>query len=303
MSPRLLAYLQLFRLPNVFTAMADVLMGFSFVQAGLRPVAQLITLLSASCLLYTAGIVLNDVFDFEVDKVERPSRPLPSGQIDRVWAAKLGFGMLGLGVVLAIFVSAKSGAVAAILALAIYVYDGITKQTGIAPVVMGSCRMLNVLLGMSFAAGFLAPDQLVVAGGLGIYVAGITCFARCEAKTSDRKKLVLGLSMMAAGIAVVGCLPWVSPQPLLLKSPGLVPEVLVWPVVLALVMFSVGRRCVIAISNPDPSNVQRAVKHSIFSLVVLDAAIVLAVVGPTYAIGVVALLIPTVLLGKWVYST
>ena len=34
----LLAYLRLFRLPNVFTAAADVLMGHLFVRGSLQPV-------------------------------------------------------------------------------------------------------------------------------------------------------------------------------------------------------------------------------------------------------------------------
>ena len=54
-SSRLLAYLQLFRAPNVFTAMADVAMGFLFVYQRPWPVEPLLCLLAASSLLYTAG--------------------------------------------------------------------------------------------------------------------------------------------------------------------------------------------------------------------------------------------------------
>jgi len=83
---KLLAYLRLFRLPNVFTAMADVAMGFLFVRQSLEPISMFACLLVASSLLYTAGMVLNDVFDYEVDRQERPQRPLPSGQIGLRWA-------------------------------------------------------------------------------------------------------------------------------------------------------------------------------------------------------------------------
>ena len=41
----------------------------------------LLCLLVASGCLYTAGMVLNDVFDYEIDRHERPFRPLPSGRI------------------------------------------------------------------------------------------------------------------------------------------------------------------------------------------------------------------------------
>ena len=49
--------------------------------------------------MYSAGMVLNDVFDVEVDRVERPERPLPSGQIPVGWARLLGFEMLFFGAV------------------------------------------------------------------------------------------------------------------------------------------------------------------------------------------------------------
>ena len=38
-------------------------------------------LAAASALLYSAGMVLNDVFDVELDRQEQPYRPLPSGRI------------------------------------------------------------------------------------------------------------------------------------------------------------------------------------------------------------------------------
>ena len=44
------------------------------------------------------GMVLNDVFDAELDARERPRRPIPSGRIARATAARLGFGLLGLGI-------------------------------------------------------------------------------------------------------------------------------------------------------------------------------------------------------------
>jgi hypothetical protein len=51
------------------------------------------------------------------------------------------------------------------------------------------------------------------------------------------------------------------------------------------------------------ANVQTAVKHAILTLIVLDAAVILAVAGPLFALPVLALLVPSLLLGKWVYST
>ncbi len=300
----LLAWLQLFRLPNVFTAVADVLMGYIFthsVQSSFGPEwflsIKLWALIASTCCLYTAGMVLNDVFDYDIDKAERPERPLPSGRINRRLASTVGYGLLGAGIAVAFVAGLQSALVALLLAVAVFVYDGVTKQTPVAPVVMGSCRMLNVLLGMSCAVTLLQTDQLLIAGGLGTYVAGITWFARCEAKDSNRNMLIFGLTVMGIGIAMMGFLPWYTDQRLLFASK------MYWPTLLVLLMVSVVRRCMVAIAAPEPANVQNAVKHSIFSLVVLDAAVVLAVAGPLPAVIVLALLIPTVFLGRFIYST
>ena len=87
------AYLQLVRLPNVVTAAADSLAGWLLVTGSLAAPA----MASAACGLdgpLRVGDMLNDVFDFEIDRSERPDRPLPSGRVSKRTAA--WFGGIGL---------------------------------------------------------------------------------------------------------------------------------------------------------------------------------------------------------------
>jgi len=93
---------QLVRVPNVFTVVADVTMGFLFVRESLRPFTLYLLALFASIALYWAGMVLNDVCDYEQDLRERSERPLPSGRVDLRTAKTVGWGLLLLGIVLAI---------------------------------------------------------------------------------------------------------------------------------------------------------------------------------------------------------
>ena len=325
---RLLAYLQLFRLPNVFTAMADICMGFFFMHGTLAAWPVFICLLAASSLLYIAGMVLNDVFDVEVDRLERPSRPLPSGQIGVTQARTLGFAMLLMGVALAVLAGAlapsatplpwRAGAVAVVLAVCIVLYDGVLKTTPLAPVVMGSCRFLNVLLGMSIAPLPLVGDvwrvvgydasQLLVAGGMGVYIVGVTLFARSEAHDkSSRWLLMSGVLVMMLGFTMLAIFPhygeFLSMRSLKFQVSGVSNDT-VWPMLLLLLAFTIVRRCMVAVRSPEPRFVQAAVKHAILSLIVINAAIVLAVrADPVLALGTLALLIPTLFLGRWVYST
>ena len=62
---------------------------------------------------------------------------------------------------------------------------------------MGACRFLNVMLGAAVigsgrdvALFVWAPPQIYVATAIGLYVAGVTWFARTEEKTSSRLPLI-----------------------------------------------------------------------------------------------------------------
>ncbi len=316
------AYLQLFRIANVFTAMADVAMGFLFVHGTLAPLPVFVCLLATSSLLYTAGMVLNDVYDVDVDARDRPERPIPSGQVSLRTARALGYGILVCGVGLGCLsgflcemegaIVWRGGVIASLLGVCIVLYDAVLKATPCGPVAMGACRFLNVLLGMSFAvpvttawniAGF-GTHHMIVAGGIGVYVVGVTVFARTEAKESSAWRLWLGTLVMMAGIGVLCLLHRNLPDdlPPRLQSGNMSPE-LVWVSLICLLGFFILRRCGTAAIDPTPRQVQMAVKHAVISIIVLDAAVVLEVANWYYALGVLALLIPTLMVGRWIYST
>ena len=109
MTRSLLPFLKLIRLPNVLTAAADSLAGWLLVGGALGAVGGWLPLAVASMVLYAAGMALNDVFDLEIDRVERPARPIPSGQVSRGFAIRFGAGGLVLGPLVAL----ASGSVAA----------------------------------------------------------------------------------------------------------------------------------------------------------------------------------------------
>ncbi len=307
---RVRAVIQLLRLPNVFTAMADVAMGFLVTHNEAQPWPQLALLLATSCCLYLAGMVLNDLFDREIDDLERPERPIPSGRVSIAFARRLGFGLLALGIATGALTSimtrdSRGAVVAAALAAAVVLYDGVLKHTPLGPLVMGACRMLNVLLGMSGASGAWQPIHWIVATGMGVYIAGVTWFARTEASESHRAPLAGALAVILSGVGLLAAFPrWATPD---------LPEVswptyalragdrwhLFWGVMAVLI----GWRALRAIIDPLSGNVQGAVKHCLISLILLDAAVCLGVRGPLYGMAIVSLVLPTMVLGRWSYST
>lgn len=310
-------YVQLTRFPNVFTALADITMGFLFVHGGLRPLEAYCCLAGASVLLYMAGMVLNDVWDVEQDRRERPWRPIAAGRISLFQARRVGFGLLCSGVVLGWaagyvpgteWVGAwRSGLVATLLALLVVLYDAIIKRTPWGPVAMGGCRSLNVLLGMSLVGSastvsrfpVFSAVQLLIAGGVGVYIAGVTWFAGREARTSSRWRLAAGVGVMVVGIGLLGLVYQTLPT----ERPRMLANEATWWLLLGLLTFTITRRCVTAVFEPSPRRVQLAVTNAIWSLIVLDAAVVLLVSHFTWALLIVAFLLPTMFLGRWVKST
>src|SRR5262249_38298860 len=142
-----------------------------------------------------------DYFDVEQDRRERPFRPLPSGRVSPREAALLGSALLVAGVVFALLAGGSQALVAdgersspparlaLLLVAAILLYDGWLKRTWAGPVGMGACRFLNVLLGVSVCGTLAWPRGAHLALVVGVYIAGVTWFARTEARASSQNAL------------------------------------------------------------------------------------------------------------------
>lgn len=291
------------RLPNVFTALADVLAGFLFTHADLTRWPLLALLAASSAAMYVAGMVLNDVYDVDVDARERPARPLPSGRVPLGLARAVGFELLLVGLACgwaAAFVAGtwRPGLVATLLAATVWSYDAWAKRTAAGPLFMGACRGLNLLLGMSVASFAWHEVHLVVATALGIYIAGLTWFARREAVESRRGVLAAATCVVAAGLALLAAFPqWADARLDPLSQPVAL-GMRQWWLLVGVLGVLIVRRFVAAVVAPSPLNVQRAVKDGILSLVVLDAAIVAVARGPWWSVPVLLLLLPALWLSR-----
>lgn len=298
-------YLQLVRLPNVFTAAADSLAGWLLVQGTFESPERWLPLLGASMAIYAGGIALNDVMDYEVDVAERPNRPLPSGRVSRRTAAILAPVLLGGGLVMAgLSGSSASLAVATALVASVLAYDLGVKRSWLGPEVMGTCRGLNVLLGMSQSPNLGGPAAWLVAAAMALFVVGVTWISRSETESGKTKGVIAG--MVLQNVAIFGLLaaamiasrfPHASPT----SSRPIVP--LEGLFVLLMVALLVNAASGGAVREPVPARLQKAVKTGVLSLVWLNVGVVAAVRGPIPALAVAILWLPAFLLGRWLYST
>lgn len=160
-------YLLLIRLPNLFTAPANVLSGYFAVSFTLNstvsvgdhvdPLAashilQLCLLILSSVLLYSSGTVMNDYFDLKTDLKERPERPLPSGMVSTRKALLIALVCMVSGNVLAFCADTVSLLVSVLLSIVIFGYNFKLKNTTsslVGPITMGVARAVNAVLGAS----------------------------------------------------------------------------------------------------------------------------------------------------------
>jgi hypothetical protein len=173
--------LRLGRVSNLPTVWTNGLAATAL--AGGEPAsARTLGVLSALSLLYLAGMYLNDAFDRDLDARERPTRPIPSGQITAEAVFISGFGMLGCGVLLLSSFGLAAGLAGALLAAVILGYDLYHKGNPASPIVMGLCRFL-VYIAAAAAVGADHVTTPVILGGIALFahIVGLTYAAKQEA--------------------------------------------------------------------------------------------------------------------------
>ncbi|WP_338874791.1 UbiA-like protein EboC [Spirosoma sp. SC4-14] len=283
------ALLSLMRPANLVTAIADVLAGMAIAGYFLipnPPPAAVGWLSLATVCLYGGGVVFNDVFDADLDAIERPERAIPSGVVSKNTAAALGVILLMLGIVFSFLVNQTAGILAIAIAIASLVYDRFGKHHNIlGPVNMGLCRGLNLLLGVS-----IIPEQVLPWAWVGLvpiaYIAAITMISRGEVHGGNVATL------RSAGLLyalVIGCVAALAQQRQQLGT--------AFPF-LVLFGYYIFPPLWRAVREPVGRNIGLAVRAGVLSLIVMNAAWVAAFASFPLALLVFCLLPLSRLLAK-----
>ncbi|MEA1785994.1 UbiA-like protein EboC [Arenibacter sp. GZD96] len=266
-------YLRLTRPANLPTAVADILAGVSI--AGVFKdwehmlaftsemwSAVLFLMLSSVC-LYAGGVVLNDFFDRNLDAIERPERPIPSKVVSAQGAFSFGSVLLLLGILTAFYVTKSAGFIAVFLALAILMYNAISKHHVIlGPLNMGFCRGLNLLLGMAILGNF----SFWPLGGIPIlYIAAITLVSQGEVLGGNTRNV--GIAAVLYGVVILGILALGYH-----KSINFVVVLLF----VALFAFLIYKPLLKSYRHNSSENIKAAVKAGVIALIVMDAALAVA---------------------------
>lgn len=254
-------YAQLVRLPAALSAPGDPILGA--VRSNRRSLVEVAGAAGSSTLTYMSGMALNDYADREIDAVERPNRPIPSGAISAERAGAVGAGLMAGGVALAALTGGKHAAVrAAMVGGAVLQYNFLLKGTRFAPLSMASCRFLSVLSGASNPVPAVLPAA-VIAG----HTMTITTVSTFEVEGGNTtvakvsKYATLGFAAAAGAIALrhVKCSPVAAVASVVSTAVYAVPVV---------------QAALAAEKDPTPQNLQRCVGVGVKGMMPLQGSLI-----------------------------
>lgn len=303
------AYLKLFRFPLVFTAIADSATGYLLFYAGYTiSWTRLAFLALTSAGLYFFGMSLNDIADFEKDKVGAPGKVLPSGRIS-LGAAKIACGCVLAASLTGLLLLHEAPLIQRLVVWGaavffILAYDLFLKI----PPAMGLVRAANLLLGVaatmdqSIWRANIIEVMAYMALPEFVYVTALTYVSTLEDGIPHRGKLAFGAGAMVIGAGLACNLiptafairgidhPWVIPiehAPFSWRAALLMGVLALW----------ILRR---AFGAKDKKGIMLFVRDGVGGIIVLNAAL-LASLQPWYErdavnvpFGVAALLIPAI---------
>ena len=247
------AWLQLLRVSALLTVPGDAYAGTVAAGRSVRRGTWLAA--GASLCLYEAGMALNDWADRDVDAVERPDRPLPSGRIAPSAALGAAGVLTGAGLALAARAGRPAFATATALAATVWAYDLRLKNTPWGAATMGAARALNVGLGAAASEGdgrARTGHVLRAAGLMGAHTCAVTGVSREEAQGGSPLPPLTGLAAVAAVTGVTAR-----------RS----------PVAAAAYAATAGRPLVHAALNPSPPLLQKAVGGGIRAMIPLQSVL------------------------------
>ncbi|NHA67856.1 SCO3242 family prenyltransferase [Phycicoccus flavus] len=275
---------ELVRAPAALTVPGDSLAGGA--AAGWPGGARSAVLPLASVSLYWAGMALNDWADRDLDALERPERPIPSGRVRPRTALGLAAALSAAGVGLAAAGGGpRAAALATVLAGAVWAYDLSPKSGPVSTAVMASTRGLDVLLGA--AAGGRAGLRAAAgpAALLTLHTAGVTALSRGEVRGTSA---LVARGALATTGAVAAATPFLALAP---NGSGLPRTVraAVATVGTGLYAAAVGRAQARAVEEPTAATARAATVSGIRGMVPLQTALLGAAGAPRVAAGLAAL--------------
>ena len=153
-STRLLGFLRLFRFELPFAAGVCVVLGQFLALDGIPPLQETVFGFLSVFFISATALILNDYFDLEIDRINAPHRPLPSGMVSKRDVLVLSFVVAFLGLMAAALLSLTALITIFVVWIVGVLYNWRFKRSGLA-----GNLMVSFSVGMTFVFGGISVGQ------------------------------------------------------------------------------------------------------------------------------------------------
>ncbi len=209
---KVLAYVELARPLNGIIAFISAWLGGLFASQGITENlldTRLLLVSIAALLLLSAGNAINDYCDYNIDRINRPQRPLPSGRIQRQHALIFAIVLIAIGIYLGTRINRNATGIAILVSAALVSYAFWLKRT----VFVGNL-VVSGLTGITFMSGGVAIDSvqgtLVPAIFAFLFTAAREIIKDLEDTEGDMKNSVRTLAILNRRLAAATALGFMT---------------------------------------------------------------------------------------------
>lgn len=153
---KILYFIELSRPINGLIAFISVFLGALLASGALSPLANVFIIAVAAFLIISAGNALNDLCDVEIDKINKPKRPIPSGKITRKEALTFSVILLQIGTCMGIIIGLTTFLIAFSVSVCLALYAIRLKRTPLAGNIV-----VGLLTALIFISGGVAVNSLI----------------------------------------------------------------------------------------------------------------------------------------------
>lgn len=202
-------YLELGRVSNLPTILTNVAVGFVLNGAG-SAFGDFARGTVAVVCFYIGGMYLNDYWDRHIDRLERPTRPIPSGRISAKEVGVMTIVWFIIATLLLAAVNHRAFLAGLVLLILILTYNRVHKHFRLSPFIMAGCRFMVYVIGALLASEALNRSVLFFGTLLFAYLTGLTYIARLEHlnQISNNWPIALLFIPIPGSVAVHSTTPW-----------------------------------------------------------------------------------------------
>lgn len=151
---RLKYFIVLSRPLNVVIGMLSIFIG-AFITGTIKPVINIILACISGGIIAAAANVINDYYDIEIDKINKPNRPIAAGLVTPKEGFIYAWVLFGIGVVLGYFINRHAFLISISSAVILFFYSFRLKRT----VLYGNLSV-SLITALAFIYGGAAVDRL-----------------------------------------------------------------------------------------------------------------------------------------------